>query len=397
MELKSFISLDEAIKKSLKYRPEVVSKNVTAIDAVGQYSVEEVVSTTYYPQFDRSAVDGYAVYSKETISSTKTNPSKFKLKGKLYPSSGEKLNVARGKAIKVMTGSKIPAGADSVVMLEDCFEKGTDLSVFVPVRKFQNISRKGEDLKKGFPVLKKGKRVDPPHVAALIECGIEKVKVLSLSIGIVSTGDELVSGSVRNSTLPLVQSFFQRKGFRVVSYGSVEDDELSIERVLDTMKEDIIIVTGGTGPGEMDLLPAIIERNGRFVFRGLRIRPGRTTSFGIFRGRTTFLISGLPVAALIASENVIFRLIQEWYGLIVEEKEHRNGTMGRSVVNTLGFRSFVRVKVKNEEGVTKVYPSRVTGSGVIYSVIDADGMLVIDENSEGLEEGESVTFEVLRW
>ncbi|MCL5408291.1 MAG: molybdopterin-binding protein, partial [Candidatus Thermoplasmatota archaeon] len=164
-----------------------------------------------------------------------------------------------------------------------------------------------------------------------------------------------------------------------------------------TMKEDIIIVTGGTGPGEKDLLPAIIERNGSFVFRGLRIRPGRTTSFGIFRGKIAFLISGLPVAALIASENVILRLIHEWYGLIVEEKEQRNGIMGRSVVNTLGFRSFVRVKVKNERGVTKVYPSRVTGSGVIYSVIDADGMLVIDENSEGIEEGESVTFEVLRW
>jgi molybdopterin molybdotransferase len=397
MELKSFISLDEAIKKSLKYKPKAGSKNVTAMDAVGQYSLEEVVSPTYYPQFDRSAVDGYAVDSKETISSNKTNPAKFELIGNLYPSSREKLRIGKGKAVKVMTGSRIPIGADSVVMLEDSFEDGTNLSVFVPVRKFQNISRKGEDLKKGFPILKKGKRVDPPHVSALVECGIEKVKVLSLSIGIVSTGDELVSGSIRNSTLPLVQSFFQRKGFRVVGHGAVEDNELSIERVLGTMKEDIIIVTGGTGPGEKDLLPAIIERNGSFVFRGLRIRPGRTTSFGIFRGKIAFLISGLPVAALIASENVILRLIHEWYGLIVEEKEQRNGIMGRSVVNTLGFRSFVRVKVKNERGVTKVYPSRVTGSGVIYSVIDADGMLVIDENSEGIEEGESVTFEVLRW
>lgn len=397
MELRSFIDLDEAIKKGMKLRPSVKSERMAPVDAVGHYSMEDVESPSDFPSYDRSAMDGYALNSKETISSTKTNPSNFKIIGKLFPSSSENFGVKKGEAVKVMTGSKIPYGADSVVMLEDTSDKGDDLLVFVPVRKFQNISRRGEDMKKGFPILKKGSKVDPPHVAALLESGVDEIDVLSLTIGVVSTGDELVSGRVRNSTQPLIEAYLRRKGFMTVGYGPVPDDESAIESLLDKVREDVIIVTGGTGPGERDVLPSIIDRNGRFVFRGLKIRPGRTTSLGIYKEKLVFMVSGLPVAALIASENVILRLISVWFGLVEERKEYREGILGRSIVNTLGFRSFVRVKISNETGQTIVYPTRVTGSGVIYSVIDADGILVMDENSEGIGEGERVSFETLRW
>ena len=180
-------------------------------------------------------------------------------------------------------------------------------------------------------------------------------------------------------------------------YGVVRDDEDEIERALKKIREDIVIVTGGTGPGEKDIMPRVIERHGKIEFRGMRIRPGRTTSFGILGGKPIFLVSGLPVAALISTENLIIRLIFKWFGLSDLEKEYRTGILARSVVNTLGFKSFVRVKVVEERNGRMIYPTRVTGSGVIYSMIDADGILVLDENSEGIEEGNTVSYEVLRW
>jgi len=397
MELKSFIGLDEAIRKGSKYKPRYKSERVTVSAAVGRYSAEDVVSPSDFPRFDRSAMDGYALRSEDTISSSRTNPSIFRLKGKLFPSSSEALEVGKGEAVKVMTGSRIPKGTDSVAMLEDSSEKGNELSVYVTVRKFQNVSKRGEDIRKGFRIIGRGEMVEPPHVAALLECGIEEIDVLSISIGIFSTGDELVSGTVRNSTQPFIQAYFRRKGFQTVGYGVVGDDEELIEKALNGVEEDLIIVTGGTGPGEKDLLPTVIERKGRFVFRGLRIRPGRTTSFGFYNRKPVFMVSGLPVAALIASENVILKLICEWYELIEETKEFRTGMLTRSIVITLGLRSFVRVKAEYSGELTRVIPTRVTGSGVIYSLIDADGILVIDENSEGIEEGETVRIEVLRW
>jgi molybdopterin molybdotransferase len=397
MELKSFIGLDEAIARARNFGPYQKSKVVPLLEAVGRFSYQDVRSPSDFPPFDRSAVDGYALNSKETISSTKTNPSNFRMVGRIFPSSTKSFNLAEGEALRIATGSKVPKGADAIVMLEDASENDGKIQVFVPVRKYQNISKKGEDLKKGFKILSRGERIYPPHVAALLECGIEKIGIFSLSIGIISTGDELVSRRVRNSTQPMIQSYFLRKGFDAVSHGVIPDNQNVIEKALDSIAEDIIIVTGGTGPGERDILPSLIENSGRLVFRGLKIRPGRTTSFGVFKGKPVFMVSGLPVAALIASENVILEMIHKWLGLRNEEKEHRSGLLGRSLVNTLGFRSFVRVKTMTKNGKTIVYPTRVTGSGVIYSMIGADGILVMDENTEGIEEGEIVNFEVLRW
>ncbi len=397
MEFKTFISLDDAILRGTKYLPKVEHKTVPVMEAVGKYSMREVKSPHDFPKVDRSAMDGFALNSNETISASKTNPAAFTIKGELYPSSRVAYSVGKGEAVKVMTGAQLPAGTNAVVMMEDTKQSGNLLEVFSPVRPFQNVSRKGEDMMKNITIIRSGERIAPPHVAALYECGIKEIEVCSISIGIISTGDELVSGEVVNSTQPMLVSYFLSKGLQAKGYGEVEDNVREIEKKLDSMTEDILIVTGGTGPGERDYLPYVVEKQGKYVFRGLRIRPGRTTSLAIVKGKPVFMLSGLPVAALVASENLILRIIENWFGLITATKDVREGVLQRSVVNALGFKSFVRVKIEEGEEGRKVIPSRVTGSGVIYSVIDADGILVIDENLEGIEEGQIVKVEMLRW
>lgn len=397
MEFRTFISLEDAISKGKKYAPRIGHKKVPVTEAVGRYSMEEVKSPHDFPRRDRSAMDGFAINSNETISASKTNPSTFTIKGELFPSSSISFSIGKGEAVKVMTGAPLPVGANAVIMMEETKQTNNLVDVFSPVRPFQNVSRKGEDLSKGTIIVRRGEKVTPPQVAALYECGVEEIEVCSLSIGIISTGDEIVSGDVVNSTQPLLISYFQRKGFQVKGYGAVEDSIEKIVRKIDSMKDDVLIVTGGTGPGEKDYLPYVVEKQGRYIFRGLRIRPGRTTSLAVLRGKPVFMLSGLPVAALVASENVILRIIEKWFGLLPEAKDVREGILQRSVVNALGFKSFVRVKIREEKGIRKIIPSRVTGSGVIYSVIDADAIMVIDENLEGIEEGQEVKVDMLRW
>jgi len=397
MELSSLIYLNEAIEKGKKVKPKIRVRSVPVEEALGLYASQDIRSPEDFPPYDRSAVDGFAVSANDTISSSRLNPSIFKIVGDIAASSSSLPSLQRGEAARINTGGPIPEGADSVVMKEDAEDDGTSVRIFSPVRKFQNVSRRGEDLKMGMTILKKGTRVNPSHIAALIECGVREINLFDISIGILSTGDELVSGLVANSTQPFIKSLLESRGFTAKGYGAVPDDASAILDMIDRMEEDIIIVTGGSGPGNTDLVPELISKNGRMVFRGLRIRPGRTTGLGILKGRPIFMVSGLPVAAMIAVENVIFKLIAEWYGLSSEIEALVSGKLDRSVVNPVGIRSFVRVKIVGTGNETKIIPTRTTGSGVVYSIIDSQGILEIEENSEGVEAGEEVKVRLLRW
>ncbi|MCL5680656.1 MAG: molybdopterin molybdotransferase MoeA [Candidatus Thermoplasmatota archaeon] len=397
MELESYTPLDEAIKRSSNLRPEARVVAVNLPHALGHYSAREIKSLVDFPRFDRSAMDGYALRSQETISSSRTNPSTFTIVGDILPSTEGKFSIGKGEAARITTGGKIPEGADSVAMLEDASVSGNLLSVYAPTRKYQNVSLRGEDLKKGFVIIRKGERIVPPHIAALMETGVEEVEILNLRVGILSTGDELISGNVINTTQPLLNGFFNWIGLEAVMHGAVKDDMEEIRRKIREMDEDVIIVTGGSGPGEFDLLHRLLEREGKIIFHGLRIRPGRTTGLAILGGRPVFILSGLPVAALISAENVILELLSRWYGISLNKRVIRKGRLKRSIVNTLGFRSFVRVRLEGNDDEPNVTPLRTTGSGVIYSMVSADGVVVVDENSEGIEEGNLVDVQMLRW
>lgn len=397
MELESFISLNDVIDKGKNYFPKKNTMKIRVEDAVGKYSSEPIKSSEDFPNHDRSAMDGFAVHFSETISASHTNPATFRIVGRLYPSSETTGKISAGEAIAITTGALMPDGADAVAVVEESVASGNKLTLFSPVRKFQNISRKGEDLKKGTVILKKGQRINPPHLVALKEGGIKEINVWDISIGIISTGDELASGRVINSTQPFLDAYFKLKGLRAYSYGTVEDNLTKIKKAIDRVKEDIIVVTGGTGPGEIDLVPEFMKANGKIVFRGVKIRPGRTTGLGYYNSKPVFMISGLPVAALIACENVITKLIEKWFGLEEEMKVYVEGILKRSIVNPIGFRSFVRVKINEMGERNEVVPTRTTGSGVIYSVLESQGIMEIGENSEGKEEGSTVRVQLLRW
>ncbi|MEM0141258.1 MAG: molybdopterin molybdotransferase MoeA [Thermoplasmatales archaeon] len=396
MELSSLIYLKDAIEKGKSLKPNFRTKNIPVEESVGLYASQEIRSPSDFPLYDRSAVDGFALRANETISSSKLNPSVFRIVGNVTASSPIS-RTSKGTAVKIATGGRIPEGSDSVVMKEETEEEGDILKVYSPVRRFQNVSRRGEDLKEGVAILKKGRRVNPAHVAALIESGIGEVSVFDLSIGILSTGDELVSGLVKNSTQPFIKALIESRGFHAKSYGVVQDDGGKILSALESMDDDIIIVTGGSGPGEMDLLPEIVSNHGKLIFRGIRIRPGRTTGLGVINGKPIFMVSGLPVAAMIAIENVMMPLLSLWLNLFIEPDPMITGKLERSVVNPVGIRSFVRVKVEKGGDASSITPTRTTGSGVVYSILESDGILEVEENSEGIEAGENVTVKLMRW
>jgi len=397
MEFKSYSSLSEALIASKKFTFNPRKRKVNVLNSVGYYSYEDILSPDDFPRYSKSAVDGYAIQSRNTISSSRINPSFFRVVGESSPEKDFEGVVKEGEAVKIYTGGKLPEGTDSVVMMEDTEILLDNVRIFVPVRKFQNVSLKGEDIERGYVLVRKGKRITPPHIVAFLEVGIKNIEVYDFRIGIISTGNEIVNGKVINSTQPLLKEYLKWNGFEADSLGTVGDDEDEIRKKIEQENNDIFIITGGTGPSDRDVLSNFLENNATKIFHGLKIRPARTSGLFTYGNKPIFVFSGLPVAALIAVENIFLPIISQWTGIELNKKNYVEGQLSRSIVNTLGFRSFVRVKIDWSNNPPRIIPIRVTGSGVIYSIIDADGILEVDENNEGFQEGDTVKVHLLRW
>jgi molybdenum cofactor synthesis domain len=395
--IRDYISLDEALKigKEAKYELDMEDRifEINTQYAVGKLSAEEVLSPKDYPAENKSAVDGYALNSKYILSASSSNPISLKIIGKSEPDNPFDGVLRDDETVRILTGAKLPQGADSILMDEDAIVEGEYLKVNKNLRPFQNVSFIGEDIKKGERIISRGEIISPAKLVALLETGIRNIKILDLKIGILSTGNELLSGKVKNTTQYLIIETLKKYGYNPINLGIAADDYEDLISKLSKEKTDVLILTGGTGPSENDLTSEFVKSTGKILFHGIKMRPGRTTGLGIIDGTPVFIISGLPVASLMAFENVIDPLIRYWFNLEPIRDQFVKAKLNRAVVNTLGFRSFVRVKLNENY---EAEPLKVTGSGVISSIINADGILIVPENVEGYSEGEEVNIKLLR-
>ncbi|WP_423793342.1 molybdopterin molybdotransferase MoeA [Methanocaldococcus indicus] len=356
----------------------VKSSNIKLIDGLNKIAYEDVKAPINLPYFNRSAMDGYAVRAEDVSGASQTNPIILNLVERDY--------IDEGEAKKVHTGDKLPEGANAVVMKEYCNEYNNFLEVYKSVHPNENVSKIGEDVKKGDTILKKGEKISPYHLAILSSLGIKNIKVYDLKIGVISTGAELVSleegiknNKIINSNYYLLYGLLKNLGFDVVDYGIVKDNLDNIKETLKKANEevDIIFTTGGTSVGDRDLTVKAVKELGDVILHGVNIRPGKPFAFGVI-DKPIFMLSGYPVAAAVQFELFFYRYFAQRKKIMLE--------LSHPIPSQLGRVDFVRVKiVKN-----KVLPVRITGSGVISSLIKSDGYIIVDENIEGYEKGEKV-------
>jgi len=386
------------------------SESADVKEAWGRVLEEDVVSTIDVPPYDRSAVDGYAIRSEESFSASRSNRALFYIRG-IGEAGGARGQIGKGECYEVYTGAPIPVGADAVVMAEDCERKGDELNVYRAVPKFANISVRGEDIRSGETVLKRGERLRPWHVGVLASIGRGRVVVRGRPvIGIFSTGSELVdvantnkrgnASKVIDSTRPMVVGLLKELGCGVADEGIVQDDLEKISNMFKGLmvRVDAIVTIGGTSVGGKDLVPEAAQSlsESRIVFHGLAVKPGKPTGFGMLGETPFFMLPGYPVSALVGYEVLIMPLLCRWLGVDVPKRNRVKAVMARRVSTTPGIRHFLRVTLNRREDVLIATPIALTGSGLLSSVTKADGMAVIKEDLEGLEEGDEVEVELLR-
>ena len=315
-----FLELEEAVrhlKNALKGVEE--TEICPLLEATGRISGADVSSPINVPPFPKSAMDGYAVRSEDVNSATLETPVNLRVIGELFAgdSVSEKVSVFTGgndesflknTAFRIMTGSPVPFDYDSVVKQEDTDYGKETVSVYAPVKKWQNYCKAGEDIQKGSVILRAGEKINRFHISLLSSTGLVSVKVLrKIKVSVLSTGSELTEpgktlseGKIYSSIGPLLYSSIIQAGQSVVRMTNIIDDE---ERIISSIKmalldSDIVITTGGVSVGKKDYLPSVLDKLGaKVLFSRVKIQPGTPTTAAVLDGKLILCLSGNPYAA----------------------------------------------------------------------------------------------------
>jgi molybdopterin molybdotransferase len=302
--------------------------------------------------------------------------------------------LARGEAVRIMTGAPMPAGSDAVLPAEFVEAGPPDIFAISTVSPSKNIGQRGEDIVRGTTLLDVGRVLRPQDLGVISSIGLACACVVRRPrVRLVITGNELLpSGSrprdfqIADANGPMLTALAERDGAIVDFPGLVRDDAEAIRAALHA-DADVVIVSGGSSVGIEDLAPSLVAEDGELAVHGVAMRPSSPTGMGRIGERLIFLLPGNPVSALCAYDFFAGRAIRalggrsrEWpYRLV-------RGTLTRKISSPIGRLDYARVKV--EHG--RVEPLSVAGASVLSSTTRADGFVIVDDDSEGFAAGSDV-------
>jgi len=353
------------------------------------------------PAFDRAAMDGYAVNAEDTYGASLSSPIVLK---HLVDSS----RLKKGEAFQVVTGGQMPTGANAVVMSEYA-SAPTDGSVEVmsEVHPFENVSRIGEDVRKGALVLKSGQRLLPQDIGMLVYLGYDQVRVKRrLRIAVLSTGNEIrdgqasSTGGIPDVNRPTLLNAVREIGCEPIDLGIAVDEFNAIQSKLKEgiTSADIVLVTAGTSVGPRDFVPQVVDALGKpgILVHGVAMRPSMPTGLGIVDGTPIISLPGYPVSAYLAFLEFVPGLVDHMLATNSLPRPVVRAKLTRRVAGVLGSRTYIRVRVHELESNAYAEPVSISGAGILSSLVKSNGFIIVPENVEGYEEGESVEVELFR-
>ncbi len=376
-----------------KLRP-LSSEDVSLRAAAGRVLSQAVVSRVDVPGFDRATMDGYAVVADCTDGASAYNRIHFKVAGDAWPGSSFRGTVARGEAVRIMTGAPIPAGSSAVLPAESVEPAGDGIAALAAVSPGKNVGPRGEDIVAGTTVLDAGRVLRPQDVGVLSSIGCAGVPVVKKPrVRLAITGNELLPAGVEprdvhiaDANGPMLAALCERDGAEVDLVGPIRDDADAILAALDR-NADVVIVSGGSSVGVEDLAPMLIAQHGELAVHGIAMRPSSPTGLGTIGSALVFLLPGNPVSALCAYDFFAGRAIRALGGRATVWPYRRvRGVLARKISSPIGRLDYARVKWSDG----RVEPLSVSGASVLSSTTRADGFVIVGDDSEGFPAGDEV-------
>lgn len=376
----------------------------------GRITAADVVAVLDLPPFDNASMDGFAVSAEDLRSASPESPVELMLAGILPAGDAGSNPLAPGHAVRIMTGAPVPAGATAVVEQEIVEARNGMVRISSPVSSGRNIRKRGEAMKSGQIAVPRGTRLTPAARGAVASLGISQVSVVRRpSVALLCTGNELVQpgkplseGQIWNSNSFSLAGALWDIGAEVADLGIARDDRPELESLLRrALSSDAVVISGGVSVGDYDLVLEVLRTLGVEIrFWKVNIKPGMPMAFGIKDNAGSqvpvFALPGNPVSALVTFRQFVKPGIERLSGLTQPDVPMLlKATLRENIVKADGKRHYVRGIARTERGNLVVSPTGSQSSGILDSLVRANCLIILPEDSRLVNAGESVEVELL--
>lgn len=399
------LSVDKAqefIYHLVQDKPAISTEELPLMQALGRTVAQDIISPINVPAHDNSAMDGFAFDGKQLGSAALTlRVVGTALAGKVWQGS-----VQSGECIKIMTGAVMPAGLDTVIAQElaTVQSSGDKTMVEIPagiVQVGDNRRKAGEDLQRNLPALRAGSTLNPAALGLIASLGIATVKVYrQLRVAYFSTGDEVLSlgdamreGAVYDSNRFTVFGLLTRMGCQVVDMGVVRDDPVLLEQAFNKASQnaDVIITSGGVSVGEADFTKAMMKKLGDVAFWKIAMRPGRPMAVGRLGQCVLFGLPGNPVAVMVTFLAFVKPALLQMMGNLTSKTPYLRAKSAVALRKKPGRTEYQRGFVRTlPDGTLQVQAAGNQGSGVLRSMVEANGLIVLHHHQSSVAAGDEV-------
>lgn len=397
------ISIRSAATLIARHTKAIGTEKVAVADSAGRVLAEPVVADTDLPPFDRSMMDGYAVIAADTLQRRSTgrvlpgqNPARSKgimleVAGESSAGHGWDGRLKRGQAVRIMTGARVPSGADAVQRVEVTRESDGIVVILEPVKKGMSIVRRGAEIKKGKVIFKAGEVITESMIAALASFGYAKISVgRRPRVAILGTGSEIVDiakkpgrDQIRNSNSVMLDVLARHFGAETTILPATGDDisdlKFQISNSIKDQGPDILIITGGVSVGKYDLTKqALIELGAEILFEKVRLKPGKPAVFARLGKTLVFGLPGNPVSAAVTFHLFVRKALMLMQGANVTDLRSGTAIAGAPVKAAKDRDTYAAARLETDAaGRLIAAPIRTQGSSDLVSFARAETLIFI--------------------
>ncbi len=384
--------------------PQTETEEIALDDAFGRVLAQDIVSDSDLPDFQRSTVDGYAIRAASAFGASEGSPAFLTVKGNILMGQTPDFSLKPGEAARIPTGGMLPEGADSVVMIEHTQvldEKA--IEVCKSGAPGQHVIEVGEDFRKKESILFRGQTLRAAEAGLLAAFGQELIRVFRKPlISIISTGDEVVPvhqkpqrGQIRDINTYTLSSLVKESGAESLCFGIVQDnyDELLQTCTEALNRSDMVLISGGSSVGTRDFTIEVLSAlpDSEILVHGISVSPGKPTILAKVGHKAFWGLPGHAVSAMVVFITIVRPFVRHISGFAPEyERAVRiPARLSRNLASAQGRTDFVRVRLREKDCQLEAEP--VLGkSGLINTMVRADGLIEIGRDTEGLNKGEIV-------
>jgi molybdopterin molybdotransferase len=405
MTVNLMIRVAEAQQRILADLRPLEVETVKLPDARGRVAAEEIRAGRAIPPWDHSGMDGYALRTGDTAGASVQRPVRLEVIETIPAGGVATRRIGPGQAARIMTGAPLPEGADGVVMLEDCRQEGPSVFFTIAATAGRHIRRTGDDVSPGETVLRAGDRIRPADIGLLASLGRATVSVYRRPlVAVVATGSELTEidtppapGKIVGSNRFTLAALVEECGALPLTTGLAADrrEELAF-RFREAGGADLIVSAGGVSAGDFDFVKEILRAPGnRIAFWQVAMKPGKPFAFGALGQVPVAALPGNPAAAMVCFWQFARPAIRRMLG-------HRDlfpGTalakLARGIEKKRGFRHFIPARLSREADGGILAEAGAQGAGMIKSLLRANGLIVLDEETASVAAGDRVRVQLL--